>query len=45
MAALTPGMTGADIANLCNEAAIYAARRSSSGVEMKDFEVIIISID
>ncbi|EER13651.1 cell division protein FtsH, putative [Perkinsus marinus ATCC 50983] len=38
MAALTPGMTGADIANLCNEAAIYAARRSSSGVEMKDFE-------
>lgn len=38
MAALTPGFAGSDIANICNEAAIFAARRSSSTVEMKDFE-------
>lgn len=28
LAALTPGFVGADIQNVCNEAAIYAARRS-----------------
>merc|ERR1719443_371511 len=38
MAALTPGFAGADIANICNEAAIFAARRAASGVEMVDFE-------
>merc|ERR1719329_725491 len=38
MAALTPGMAGADIANICNEAAIHAARRSAKAVEMVDFE-------
>ncbi|PFH34619.1 ATP-dependent metallopeptidase HflB subfamily protein [Besnoitia besnoiti] len=39
MAALTPGFVGADIANLCNEAAIQAARRRSKlGVEQQDFE-------
>jgi len=38
MAALTPGFAGADIANICNEAAIFAARRSAEGVEMIDFE-------
>ncbi|KYF44164.1 ATP-dependent metallopeptidase HflB subfamily protein [Toxoplasma gondii TgCatPRC2] len=39
MAALTPGFVGADIANLCNEAAIQAARRRSKvGVEQRDFE-------
>jgi len=38
MAALTPGFVGADIANICNEAAIFAARRNSSAVEMTDFE-------
>merc|ERR1719253_2521672 len=38
MAALTPGFAGADIANICNEAAIFAARRDAVGVEMKDFE-------
>mmetsp|Transcript_59401 Transcript_59401/g.165889 ORF Transcript_59401/g.165889 Transcript_59401/m.165889 type:complete len:861 (-) Transcript_59401:233-2815(-) len=38
MAALTPGFAGSDIANICNEAAIFAARRSSSSVEMQDFE-------
>eukprot|EP00745_Piridium_sociabile_P020477 TRINITY_DN31581_c0_g1_i1.p1 TRINITY_DN31581_c0_g1~~TRINITY_DN31581_c0_g1_i1.p1 ORF type:complete len:778 (+),score=83.46 TRINITY_DN31581_c0_g1_i1:206-2539(+) len=39
LAALSPGFVGATIANVCNEAAINAARRSScSGVEMEDFE-------
>merc|ERR1719265_3019307 len=38
MAALTPGFAGADIANICNEAAIFAARRSAEGVAMIDFE-------
>ena len=34
----TPGMSGADLANLCNEAALMAARRNARTVEMKDFE-------
>src|SRR6476620_3317905 len=34
----TPGMSGADLANLCNEAALMAARRNARVVEMKDFE-------
>jgi cell division protease FtsH len=34
----TPGMSGADLANLVNEAALLAARRSSSDVKMFDFE-------
>ena len=34
----TPGMSGADLANLCNEAALMAARRSARTVEMVDFE-------
>merc|ERR1719265_3068808 len=38
MSALTPGMAGADIANICNEAAIFAARRGFDTVEMQDFE-------
>ncbi len=38
MAALTPGMVGADIANICNEAAIFAARRKGEHVELIDFE-------
>jgi AFG3 family protein len=38
MAALTPGFAGADIANICNESAIFAARRDATGVEMVDFE-------
>eukprot|EP00930_Biecheleria_cincta_P004299 TRINITY_DN105205_c0_g1_i1.p1 TRINITY_DN105205_c0_g1~~TRINITY_DN105205_c0_g1_i1.p1 ORF type:complete len:795 (+),score=149.55 TRINITY_DN105205_c0_g1_i1:40-2424(+) len=38
MAALTPGFAGADIANICNEAAIFAARRKAEAVEMDDFE-------
>ena len=38
MAALSPGMVGADIANICNEAAIFAARRKADFVELEDFE-------
>jgi len=38
LAALTPGFAGADIANICNEAAIVAARRSKTQVDLEDFE-------
>lgn len=38
MAALTPGFTGADIANVCNEAALIAARDNSESVVMNHFE-------
>jgi cell division protease FtsH len=34
----TPGMSGADLANLVNEAALHAVRRNSEQVEMRDFE-------
>jgi len=37
LAAATPGMVGADLANLANEAALLAARRSHDKVEMADF--------
>ncbi len=37
IAALTPGFTGADLANLVNEAAILATRRSSDSVSLEDF--------
>jgi cell division protease FtsH len=41
LAARTPGMVGADIANVVNEAALLAARKNKKGVEMKDFEEAI----
>ncbi len=34
----TPGMSGADLANLVNEAALYAVRRGAKQIEMRDFE-------
>jgi cell division protease FtsH len=34
---MTPGFAGADIANVCNEAALIAARRDKKAVEMEDF--------
>jgi len=34
----TPGMSGADLANLVNEAALHAVRRGSATIEMADFE-------
>ncbi len=35
----TPGFSGADLANLVNEAALFAARRNKRLVEMQDFEL------
>lgn len=37
IAGITPGFTGADLANLVNEAAIFATRRGGEKVTMKDF--------
>ena len=34
----TPGFSGADLANLVNESALFAARRNKRAVDMKDFE-------
>ncbi|DAZ97089.1 TPA: LOW QUALITY PROTEIN: hypothetical protein N0F65_001273 [Lagenidium giganteum] len=38
LAALTPGFAGAEIANICNEAAIVAARRNGNSISFNDFE-------
>lgn len=37
LAEMTPGFAGADIANVCNEAALIAARRGKNMVELDDF--------
>jgi cell division protease FtsH len=37
LARQTPGFSGADIANICNEAALIAARHGAATVEQKDF--------
>jgi cell division protease FtsH len=37
IAALTPGFTGADLANLANEAAVLATRRGAESIAMDDF--------
>jgi cell division protease FtsH len=41
LAAQTPGMVGADIANVCNEAALLASRREHDRVEAVDFQEAI----
>lgn len=41
LAALTPGFAGADIANVCNEAALIAARGDGAQVTMEHFEAAI----
>lgn len=41
LAALTPGFSGADIANVCNEAALIAARGDQDFVTLKNFEQAI----
>lgn len=41
MATLTPGFTGADIANVCNEAALIAARDLNESITLKHFEQAI----
>ncbi|MBO9199215.1 MULTISPECIES: ATP-dependent zinc metalloprotease FtsH [Niastella] len=38
LAEQTPGFAGADIANVCNEAALIAARKGKQSVEMDDFQ-------
>ncbi len=38
LAEQTPGFAGADIANVCNEAALIAARKGKTSVEMDDFQ-------
>lgn len=44
LARTTMGFSGADLANLCNEAAILAARKNSAHVSMADFEEAIDKI-
>ncbi|CAJ2678883.1 unnamed protein product [Trifolium pratense] len=41
LAALTPGFAGADIANVCNEAALIAARTNEARVTMNHFEAAV----
>ena len=41
IASLTPGFTGADLANLVNEAAIVATRRNAADVSMADFSAAV----
>ena len=41
IAALTPGFTGADLANLVNEAAMLATRRQAQSVSLEDFTAAI----
>jgi AFG3 family protein len=38
LSAQTPGFAGAEIANVCNEAALIAARHNKEAVDMKDFQ-------
>lgn len=41
LAAQTPGFAGADIANVCNEAALIAARYNKKSIDMQDFQSAI----
>ena len=41
LSALAPGFTGADVANVCNEAALIAARELASSIVHKHFEAAI----
>ena len=41
LAALTPGFAGADIANICNEAALIAARSEDAQIMIQHFEAAI----
>jgi len=44
LAGVTAGMSGADLANLCNEAALLAARLGHSSIQMVDFETALDKI-
>ncbi len=37
----TSGLTGADLANICNESAIFAARRGAKAISMADFDAAL----
>jgi cell division protease FtsH len=41
LARQTSGLTGAELANICNEAAIFAARRASDDIGMADFDAAL----
>jgi cell division protease FtsH len=41
LAGMTPGFAGAEIANVCNEAALLAARKDKDAIDMEDFESAI----
>lgn len=41
LAALTPGFSGADVHNVCNEAALIAARRGDDAVSLNHFEAAV----
>jgi cell division protease FtsH len=41
IAAMTPGFTGADLANLANEAAVHATRRKADAITMDDFTAAV----
>jgi cell division protease FtsH len=41
IAAMTPGFTGADLANLANEAAVHATRRKAEAITMEDFTAAV----
>lgn len=38
---MTPGFTGADLANLCNEAVLIAARNDQTMVDMEHLEAAV----
>jgi cell division protease FtsH len=44
LAGITTGMSGADLANLCNEAALLAARLGHNSIQMDDFEAALDKI-
>lgn len=41
LAVLTPGFSGADISNVCNEAALIAARHDRTVIDLPEFEAAI----
>jgi len=43
-ARMTPGFSGADLANIVNEAALLAARRNADAVTLADFEAAIVRV-